>query len=194
MPVWYAGSMRMLLLALLPALPLLPACADAFGDREAPELGAALGAFHVVGTQTANTCGEGALGAKRLWEFDVELARGDGALYWNNGASVIAGVIDDDEVSFSIDGRVVVDMRAGDAPPGPPCSVERRDRALGQLGGRGDDVAGFKATMSFEFVPTAGSRCEDLVAGELSVAPVVAALPCGMAYDLKAKRSALPPE
>ena len=33
----------MLLLALLPALPLLPACADAFGDREAPELGTALG-------------------------------------------------------------------------------------------------------------------------------------------------------
>ncbi|WP_437593301.1 hypothetical protein [Sorangium sp. So ce1000] len=186
--------MRMLLLALLPALPLLPACADAFGDREAPEQGTALGAFHVVGTQTGNTCGDGALGATRLWEFDVELARGDGALFWDNGASVIQGVIDEDRVSFSIEGRVVVDMRAGDAPPGLPCSVERRDRALGELGGAGDDVVGFKARLSYDFAPTAGSRCEDLVAGELSVAPVFAALPCGMDYDLKAKRSSLPPE
>ncbi|WP_438010339.1 hypothetical protein WME89_17875 [Sorangium sp. So ce321] len=186
--------MRMLLLALLPMLPVLPACADAFGDQAAQGPGTALGAFHVVGTQTANTCGEGTLGATRLWEFDVELARGEGALFWDNGAGVLEGVLDEDEVGFSIQGRVVVDMRSGDAPPGLPCSVERHDRARGELGSTSDDVRRFEATLSYEFTPTAGSRCEDLVAGELSVAPVFAALPCGMAYDLKAKRSALPPE
>ncbi|WP_437310590.1 hypothetical protein [Sorangium sp. So ce388] len=186
--------MRMLLLFALPVLPMLTACVDAFGDQPAPEPGTALGEFHVVGTQTANTCGEGALGATRLWEFDVELARGDGALFWDNGASVIEGALDEDQVAFSIEGRVVVDMRSGDVPPGPPCSVERRDRARGELGSASDDVRRFEATLSYEFAPTAGSRCEDLVAGELSVAPVFAALPCGMAYDLEAKRSALPPE
>lgn len=184
--------MRMLLLALLPALTVLPACVDAFGDQ-APQ-GTALGTFHVVGTQTANTCGEGALGATRLWEFDVELARGEGALFWDNGASVIEGVLAKDQVSFSLDGRVIEDMRAGAAPPGPPCSVERRDRASGELGDAGDDVARFKARLSYSFAPTAGSRCENLVAGELSAAPVFAALPCGMDYDLAAKRSAPPPE
>ncbi|WP_437930920.1 hypothetical protein WMF37_17360 [Sorangium sp. So ce291] len=186
--------MRMLLLALLPVLPVLTACVDAFGDQAAPGPGTALGEFHVVGTQTSNTCGEGALGATRLWEFDVELARDEGALFWDNGAAVIEGVLDEDQMGFSIDGRVVADMRSGDAPPGLPCSVERRDRARGELGSASDDVRRFEATLSYEFAPTAGSRCEDLVAGELSVAPVFAALPCGMAYDLKAKRSALPPE
>ncbi|WP_437819064.1 hypothetical protein [Sorangium sp. So ce1078] len=186
--------MRMLLLALLPALPVLPGCVEAFGDQAATASGTALGTFHVVGTQTGNTCGEGALGATRLWEFDVELARGDGALFWDNGASVIEGVLDDDEVSFSIEGRVVVDMRAGDGPPGPPCAVERRDLARGELRGTGDDIARFEARMSYAFTPTAGSRCENLVAGELSVEPVFAALPCGMDYDLEARRRADPPE
>ncbi|WP_438029547.1 hypothetical protein [Sorangium sp. So ce233] len=186
--------MRMLLLAMLPALPVLSGCVEAFGDQAADEPGTALGAFHVVATQTSNTCGEGALGAARLWEFDVELARDEGALYWDNGASVVEGILDDDDESFSIEARVVVDMRGGDMPPGPPCSVERRDRARGELRGVDDDVTRFEARLSYEFAATAGSRCEDLVAGELSVAPVFAALPCGMAYDLEAKRSALPPE
>ncbi|XXX81194.1 hypothetical protein WMF30_20760 [Sorangium sp. So ce134] len=185
----------MLLLALLPVLTGLPACADAFGDQAAPGLGTGLGTFHVVGTQTGNTCGEGALGATRLWEFDVDLARGDGALFWDNGAAVVEGVLGEDQVSFSIEGRVVVDMRAGgDAPPGPPCSVERRDRAHGELGDAGDDVSRFEARLSYAFAPTPGSRCEDIVAGELSVAPMFAALPCGMDYDLKAKRSGPPLE
>ncbi|MGK3994556.1 hypothetical protein [Sorangium sp. So ce1024] len=186
--------MRKLLLAVLPALPVLSGCVEAFGDRAVEEPATALGAFHVVGTQTSNTCGEGALGTMRLWEFDVELARGEGALYWDNGTGVVAGVLDEDQVSFSIEALVVVDMRAGDGPPGPPCSIARRDRARGELGAGGDDVMRFEATLSYEFAPTAGSRCENLVAGELSVAPVFAALPCGMAYALKAKRSAPPPD
>ncbi|WP_437320558.1 hypothetical protein [Sorangium sp. So ce385] len=187
--------MRMLLLAsLLSVMPGLPACVEAFGEQAASGPGTALGTFHVVGTQTGNTCGEGALGATRLWEFDVDLARGDGALFWDNGASVIEGVLGEDHVSFSIEGRVVVDMRAGDGPPGPPCAVERRDRAHGELGDAGDDVARFEARLSYTFAPTAGSRCEDLVAGELSVAPVFAALPCGMDYELSAKRSGPPLE
>ncbi len=182
--------MRMLLFALLAALP---ACLD-FGDKDAHEPGTALGKFHVDAQQTANTCGEGALGATRSWQFDVELSRGEGAFFWDNGATTIQGVLGDDQVSFSIEGRVVVDMRTGDMPPGPPCLIERRDRARGRLGNPTDDVARFEATLSYDFAPTPGSLCDDLVVSELSVAPVFAALPCGMAYDLSAQRTALPPE
>ncbi|MGK4005504.1 hypothetical protein WMF31_22960 [Sorangium sp. So ce1036] len=191
--------MRTLLLALLPALPVLSACGDFFGDRDAHAPGTALGTFHVVGTQTANTCGEGALGATRSWEFNVELARDAGVLFWDNGASLVPGVLDEDLLSFSVEARVVVDMRTGDMPPGPPCSVERRDRVRGELGGAGrglddDDVTRFEGRLSFDYAPTAGSRCEDLVVSELSVAPVFAALPCTMVYALTATRTALPPE
>ncbi|WP_437681378.1 hypothetical protein [Sorangium sp. So ce131] len=186
--------MRMVLLALLPALPGLSACAELVGDQDAHAPGTALGTFHVVGEQRRNSCGEGALGATPSWKFDVALARDEGVLFWNSGGSVVQGVIEDDQVSFSIEARVVVDMRTGDAPPGPPCSVERRDRARGELDAAGDDVAAFEATLSYDFAPTAGSRCEDLVASDLSVAPVFDALPCGMDYDLTATRGATPPE
>ncbi|AUX42050.1 hypothetical protein SOCE26_034750 [Sorangium cellulosum] len=183
----------MVLLALLSALPGVSACAELVGDQDAHAPGTALGTFHVVGEQRRNSCGAGALGATRSWEFDVALARDEGALFWNNGGSVIEGVIEDDQVSFVIESRVVVDMRAGDAPPGPPCSVERRDQARGELDGAGEDVAAFEATLSYDFAPTAGSHCEDLVVGDLSVAPVFDALPCWMDYDLTGTRSGPPP-
>lgn len=189
--------MRTLLLALLPALPGLSACGDFFGDRDAHAPGTALGSFHVVGTQTANTCGEGALGAPRSWEFDVALAHDAGVLFWDNGATFVLGELDERLWRFSVEARVVVDMRAGDMPPGPPCSVERRDRVHGEFDGAGadlDDVTRFEGRMSFDYTPTAGSRCEDLVVSELSVAPVFAALPCTMAYALTGTRTALPPE
>jgi hypothetical protein len=199
--------MRTLRLVVLPVLSIaLAGCGDMFGDRDAHQPGTALGAFHVVGTQISNACGEGALGATSTWEFDVDLARAQGVLFWNNGATVIQGAIGDDQVSFSIGGRVVMDMRAEGMPPGLPCSIERRDVARGTLGGAGDEVEGFTASLSYGFAPTAGSSCADLVLGELSVVPGVgveqgsgagvlfAALPCAMVYDLKAKRSAAPGE
>lgn len=191
---------------LLLVLPIaLVGCADMFGDKDPHQPGTALGAFHVVGTQTSNACGAGALGATSLWEFDVDLARGPDVLFWNNGATVIQGSIGDDQVSFSIGGQVVMNMRAAGMPPGPPCSIERRDAARGTLGSAGDDVEGFTATLAYGFAPTAGSSCADLVLGGLDVVVpdvgveqgsnanvLFAALPCAMAYDLKAKRSAEP--
>lgn len=186
--------MRSVALGLVCCLPVLSACIEAMGERDPHEPGTALGRYHVVGTQVGNTCGEGALGATRSWAFDVELARDEGVLYWNNGATVVPGVLDDDEVSFSIEARVVVDMRGGDMPPGLPCSIERRDVARGKLDNASDDVERFEGTMTFEFAPTTGSRCEDLVVGELSVEPQFTALPCWIVYDLAAKRSAKPPE
>jgi hypothetical protein len=183
--------MRTLLLALLPIASI--GCGDFFGNRDPHKPGTALGTFHVVGTQVANACGEGALGATSTWEFDVDLARDGDVLFWNNGANIIQGAVSDDGVSFTIEGRVLVDMRT-EAAPGPPCSVQRHDVARGTLGGAGDDVEGFKGTLFYDFSPTVGSHCDDLVPGELSVAPVFATLPCGMAYDLHATRRPAAPE
>jgi hypothetical protein len=196
--------MRTLLCVLMPVLSIaLAGCAEMFGDADAHQPGTALGTFHVVGAQTSNACGAGALGATPTWEFDVVLARDDGVLFWNNGANIIQGSLEDDLVSFSIEGRVVTNMRAGDLPPGPPCSIERRDLARGTLRGAGDEVDGFEATLSYGFTPTAGSRCGDLVLGVepgvesgvevepgSTAAVLFAALPCAIAYDLKATRRA----
>lgn len=185
--------MRTFLFALLPALT---GCAELFGDQDAHQPGDPIGTFHVVATRTTSQCGEGALGATPTWEFDVDLARTEGALYWDNGAQVLTGSLAEDGVTFSIDATVVVDMRTEATVGYPPCSVERRDAARGELAEPGDDVEGFSATLRYDFAPTAGSECADLVLGAASdlpaVDPVFAALPCGMVYELAGERTAAP--
>ncbi|HSO00764.1 MAG TPA: hypothetical protein VLS89_20870, partial [Candidatus Nanopelagicales bacterium] len=101
--------MRCLFVLLLPALA---GCGDIFGNKDAHQPGEALGTFHVAGTRTSNTCGEGALGSTPTWEFDVQLAREDGILSWDNGATIVIGALAEDGVTFSIEATVVVDMRS----------------------------------------------------------------------------------
>jgi hypothetical protein len=188
--------MRTMHLALLPALLLaLTGCAEMFGNKDAYQPGDPLGTYHVVGTKTSSQCGEGALGATPTWEFDVDLAREDGVLYWDNGAQVLTGAIAEDGVTFSIDATVVVDMRTEATVGYPPCSVERRDAARGALAAPGDDVKAFSATLRYDFAPTTGSQCADLVLGaptDLPGEPVFGALPCGIVYDLAGTRTAEP--
>jgi hypothetical protein len=192
--------MRLLPFALLPALvPALTGCGELFGDKDAHQPGDALGTFHVVGTRTTNQCGEGALGATATWEFDVDLARDEGAVYWDNGAQVLTGALDDDGVTFSIDATVVVDMRDEATAGYPPCSIARTDAARCALDDAGDDVEAFSGTLRYDFAPTTGSSCGDLVlngASEFPPAgdPVFETLPCGMVYELAATRTAAPPE
>lgn len=178
--------MRTLLLALLPALA---GCGDIFGDRDAHQPGTQLGTFHVTGTLGASTCGEGALGASPTWEFDVDLARGSGVLYWDNGAEVLTGALDDDDVTFAFDALVAIDMRDEASAGYGPCVIQRRDTASGALSDPGDDVESFSATLTYAFSPTEDSQCWDLVEGEQ---PLFAALPCTLAYSLTASRTALP--
>lgn len=182
-------------LAVLLALPTLVGCGDFFGNKDAYQPGHQLGTFHVVGTRTRNQCGEGALGTEPTWEFDVDLARDKGALYWDNGAQVLTGTLGDDDRTFSIEATVVVDMRTEDHPGYTPCSIERRDAVQGTLS-EGEDVDAFAADLTYDFAPTAGSVCDDLVLGSETQgdAPVFAALPCGIAYALDAHRIAAPDE
>ena len=107
------------------------------------------------------------------------------------GAQVITGELAADGLAFAIDATVVIDMRTEEAP-GPPCSIQRSDRAEGALDpAEGDQVMGFSGKLGFAFAPTADSECSDLVDGE---APLFAKLPCGMEYALEAKRIYAPAE
>jgi hypothetical protein len=172
--------------ALAGALVLAVAgCGDGTVDPRHP--GADLGTFRVDATREANTCGDAALGgAPATWSFELRLRRGDSALYWDNGVEIIPGVLGADGQSFSFDTGIVVDMRAQGSAGLPPCSVARRDRASGTLDAEDD---AFKGSLSYDFAPTQGSACEDLVTSEM---PSFGALPCSMKYALDAERSVAP--
>src|SRR5215218_7934577 len=122
---------RWVLFAVL--LAALPGCSDAFGDKDARQLGTALGAFHVAATRTQNSCGEGALGTQPTWAFDVKLARDPGVIFWNNGAEMIRGDLEADLVTFHFDTGIVMNMRTEADGPRPPCSISRHDQAEGVL-------------------------------------------------------------
>ena len=164
------------------AIFLLAACGDPTTDAHDP--GVKLGTFHVTAARTANTCGEGALGTQAAWTFDVKLSRADRQLLWNNGAELITGSLDADEVTFHFDSGVLIDMRTAADHGLPPCSVQRHDQSAGKLAAAGADVASFTGTLSYDFAPTTGSSCADLNG------VVVAALPCGFAYTLAGARVA----
>ena len=181
--------MRTLLLALPALLPLLTGCDNLFGDKDAHQPGEQLGTFHVTGTRTSNTCGEGALGSTPTWEFDVDLAREDGVFYWDNGAQIVVGTLAEDGVTFSIEAAVVIDMRGEENLAYPPCSIERRDVAAGALASEGEAVEEFEGSLSYRYAPTLDSECVDLIEGEV---PIFAALPCSMTYEMQATRIAAP--
>jgi hypothetical protein len=142
--------------------------------------------FHVQATETSNSCGQGALGSTPKWEFDVRLSRGESQLFWDTGGEVVPGVIASDGVTFSLQTGVVVDMRTPADGALPPCTISRTDTASGVLDGAGTDASSFTGELSYEYTPTAGSSCTDLVISEM---PVFAALPCKMAYTLTAQRT-----
>lgn len=166
-------------------LSTLPACADSLGQGDAHAPGTQLGTFHVTASRTENTCGEGALGNQPTWNFDVKLARDPGALYWNNGVELIRGDLDADAVTFHFTAAIETNMRAGASPSLPPCSVRRSDQAKGVLDAKDETAHAFTGSLSYDFTPTSGSSCDDLVSGDKSI---LAALPCRFAYKLTAEK------
>lgn len=172
----------------------LAGCAQAFGTADAHQPGELLGTYHVTATRTQNSCGEGALGTTPSWEFDVKLARDSTTLFWNNGAQVISGAAATDGTSFQIDADVVMNMRA-EGDNGPPCSVNRHDRATVLLSASGTNVASFTGTLAYAFAPTSGSDCTDLIQGgspNPKDVPVFAQLPCSFSYAMSASRTMAP--
>ncbi len=195
-PSCYARGMprRPRLLSLL-ALGLgLTGCEQAFGTKDAHQPGELLGTFHVTATRSQNSCGEGALGSTPSWEFDVTLAKDRTTLFWDNGAQVISGGGADGK-SFQIDADVVMNMRQ-EGDNGPPCSVNRHDRATVTLAGSDTNVPSFTGTLAYAFAPTTGSDCTDLILGGApnpkTAMPVFAQLPCSFTYDMSAERAVAP--
>ena len=164
----------------------LVACLDKPYDPDGP--GDFIGVFAVDGTQDANTCGDGAQGAPTSWSFEVRFAREIGILYWNPGAELITGTLDADKHTFSFDTSIVVNKRDQNSDPWlPPCSVSRHDRSSGKIA---DDDASFTGKLSYDWAPTSGSDCSDLITSDT---PEFAMLPCGMTYTLEGKRTSTTP-
>jgi hypothetical protein len=187
---WYARTMDRSSLALVLFVgPWLAGCGDIFGTKDAHQPGDALGTYHVAAIRGANTCGDGALGNAATWEFDVKLARGGAEIFWNNGAEEIDGTIDADDETFHFSTGVLMNMRTADSHGLPACSIQRADQANGKLAGTGTDVASFDGKLEFDFAPTEGSSCEDLVTGSTAV---LAKLPCGILYSITGTRTAAP--
>jgi hypothetical protein len=188
---WYARRMgrSWSLLLLVVAGPWVAGCADVFGTKDAHQPGDELGTYHVAATRGANTCGDGALGNAATWEFDVKLARGGTEIFWNNGADIIDGTIDEDAMSFHFTTGVLMNMRTEESHGLPACSIQRSDRADGKLAATGDDVASFEGKLEFGFAATEGSSCEDLITGSTAV---LARLPCGILYALEGTRTRAP--
>ena len=188
-----ARRMRSASVLLFGCALLAGGCVEAFGDKDAHQPGEPLGSFHVVAKQTANGCGEGALGSTASWSFDVKLSKDQSQLFWNNGEEIVVGTLSGDG-SFAFTSGVEMDMRSGASGEGggsggpklPPCSIDRTDTASGALEG-GADVTGFQGKLSYGFAPTTGSSCGDLVSGPSAA---FATLPCSMTYALTATKTA----
>lgn len=164
----------------------LAACLDQPYDPDGP--GDFIGVFKVDAKQDTNTCGAGALDAPDPWTFDVRLSREIGTVYWNKGAELIIGELDADKHTFKFDTTVIFNMRDQNSAPWlEPCSVKRHYVSSGKIA---DDDTTFSGKLSYDFFPTAGSECSDLM---MSDPPVFIALPCGMTYSLEAKRTSTTP-
>jgi hypothetical protein len=185
------GALRLACLAA--AALVLGGCGDIFGNKDAHAPGTQLGTFHVTATLASGTCGDNALGAPATWEFDVKLAKGEGSLYWDNGAQQVSGTLAADGATFDVESEVIENMRT-EAAPGPACSVGRSDKATGTLVGKDADVTSFSGQLSYAFAAQAGSECDDLVAATAppNRQPIFAALPCSIAYAFTAPRTAAP--
>jgi hypothetical protein len=169
-------------LCLVLAAGNLVACLDKPYDPDGP--GDFIGAFTVDAKSETNTCGADVFDAPVPWIFDVRLSRDLDLIYWDNGAEFVTGKLASDKRSFSFDTTILVDMRDQNSAPWlPPCTMQRRDRSDGKIA---DDDTAFTGQLSYDYAPTSGSDCSDLVMTE---PPLFAVLPCGMTFTLAAKRT-----
>lgn len=151
-------------------------------DAKAP--GDMLGMYDVSGKLASSTCGEGALGAGGIWNFQVKLTRQENDIYWLNGQETLVGDIANDGRSFSIQSGVqVVVSQPGRGQPG--CAVNRRDDAEGKLSDSGTDVESFEGTLAFSYESAKGGDCSEWVGTE----GAVSVLPCSLTYSLDGVRS-----
>jgi hypothetical protein len=148
------------------------------------KLGDDLGTFHVVATETQNSCGPGSLGSSETFEFDIELSRHASELFWDGqvGGTILASL------DFELAAEVSVTLRAARAGNGG-CAIDRADRVEGVLTeDASGDLIGFTGSLRYGFAADPSSECslEDELDSGLS------RLPCSMRYALSAARTRTP--
>lgn len=165
------------------ALLVAGGCASLGSAPSATEIGT----FHVTAKRTSDSCGDASPTLPATVEFDVRFLREADTIYWDNGQDMVGGTLTDDH-KFSFDTTLTLDMRAqdGSAAGLPPCSIARRDRADGTLSDASD---AFTGTLTYDFTPTQGSDCSDLLQGATAQ---FSTLPCSATYDTTAKRTVAP--
>jgi hypothetical protein len=160
---------------------------DGDGADDPPDVEGSLGAFDVVATLKATSCGVGALGMANQWAFVVGLGRDGAAATWDVGGGPISGSADGSGLELSFDASFVIDMRKeGDGGHNdlPACKIERRDLATAILDDAKDPRT-FSGTLTYTFTPTTGSNCADLFVGNTAQ---FAELPCTAQYGVTGKK------
>jgi hypothetical protein len=168
--------------SLLSTALALTGCLE-FGDEDAKVPGDPLGEYAVAAQLQHTDCGPEALGTPETWDFVVRLSRDGPDLFWLNGAEVIPGEIGPDGATFSFESEVAVQVEPAVGNQ-PGCSVLRTDCAEGTLVTTGPDVVGFSGQLSYGYAPLGESDCTPF----LGAPGGFAALPCQMAYSLRAER------
>ena len=157
----------------------------AFQDEDATLPGEPLGTFEVAASLEESTCGDGALAAPRDWEFEVQLSRDRGYLFWLNGEAPIEGKVDSDG-EFSIESGSRYKLTEED-PISPGCTVLRADLAEGVLP-EGDEPTSFSGTLRYDYTVENGKDCSTLI----GIPEGFQALPCRVEYEFEAERTAAP--
>jgi hypothetical protein len=155
----------------------LAACGEGNGED--------VGNFQVEATRT-ESCGDtGLLASAPAMQLKVFLRRvGEASVHWDDGTGKMIGPYDGTDRSFVVQRSLVVDMR-DEFPSGIPCSIERIQRIEGSLDADPSVAKGFEGELRYDYVPTEGSDCSDLLVGETAI---TRELPCAVVYELNAHR------
>ena len=159
------------------AVVAVAGCGEGNGDD--------VGVFQVKAART-ESCGDaGLLASAPEMQLKVWLRRvGESALHWDDGSGKMIGQYDGTKRTFVAQRSVVADMRE-DFPSGLPCSIERVQKIEATLDADPTVAKSFSGEMRYDYLPTQGSDCQDLLVGETAIATE---LPCSVAYELDGAR------
>ncbi len=149
--------------------------------------GDSIGVFHVTSKLVSSTCGA----APDPWEFDVRLRHEKSTLYWVQGDAPISAVVDA-AAHATMKATATQTVRAADARAQmAACALERDDvvdLTLAPMAAPVDlqSVTSFTGTLTYRFVPTDGSECEDQITASGGGYDT---LPCTVSYSVAGKRT-----
>jgi hypothetical protein len=144
-----------------------------------PLPGTLLGTYQVTATGQSNSCGS-ALGAPTSDQFDVQISKDSGTLYWSwlNDSPIASGVLSSSNQA-TLTATQSLNVDGTDAGAGP-CTMTRTDTLVVTLGS-GTPPSTFSGTLSYAFGAAAGADCSDQLT---SGGGMYAELPCEVAFTI----------